>query len=243
MSPLGRPDHWPGRMKRCLGCCALGCTAIRSSPVQISTVPCRSPTCTMVSTHFQWTPYRELSQLTKPSLDTFRSARRYGPSVARSANRPRWGRSSARASQGTRLVVPWTRALATTSHPLQRLAVRVRIVGEADTRPHVEPHVLHPVLHLALGLRPVVLTQPGLEAHSQSEVQHPRVPDGTFRLVLAQGDHLGVVVQTAARHAAQVLEGIHVALDEGCRIGSPDQLDVGPVDKLSTDPGNGDPAY
>ena len=39
LSPLGKPDHWPGRMKRCLGCCALGCTAMRSSPAQISTVP------------------------------------------------------------------------------------------------------------------------------------------------------------------------------------------------------------
>ena len=110
--------------------------------------------------------------------------------------------------------------------PLQRLAIQVGVVGEADAGPHVVPHVLHPILHLALGLRPVFPTQPGLEAHPQGEVQHSRVPDGPLRLVLAQGDHLGVVVQTAARHAAQVLEGIHVALDESRRVRPPHQLHV-----------------
>ncbi len=47
LSPLGRPDRWPGRMKRCPGCCARGCTAMRSSPAQISTVPRRCPTYTV----------------------------------------------------------------------------------------------------------------------------------------------------------------------------------------------------
>ena len=55
LSPLGRPSHWPGRMKHWPGCWARGCTAMWSLPVQISTVPCRWPTCTVLPAHFQWT--------------------------------------------------------------------------------------------------------------------------------------------------------------------------------------------
>ena len=111
--------------------------------------------------------------------------------------------------------------------PLQSLTVQVvGVVGEAHAGPHVAPDILHPILHLALGLGPVGLAQPGLKAHPQGEVQHPPVPHRPFLLVPAQGDHLGVVVQTAAGHAAQVLEGIHAALDEGGGVRPADQLHV-----------------
>ena len=60
----------------------------------------------------------------------------------------------------------------------------------------------------------------------QGEVQHPPVPHRPFLLVPAQGHYFGVVVQTAAGHAAQVLERIHVALDEGGGVRLADQLHV-----------------
>ena len=110
--------------------------------------------------------------------------------------------------------------------PLQGLPVQVGVIGEAQAGPHVAPDVLHPALHLALGLGPVGLTQPDLKAHPQGEVQHPRVPFHLAILVPAQGHHLGVVVQAAAGNAAQVLESIGMALDEGGGVRPPDQLHV-----------------
>ena len=110
--------------------------------------------------------------------------------------------------------------------PLQGLPVQVGVIGEAQAGPHVAPDILHPALDLALGLGLVGLAQPGLKADPQGEVQHPPVPHRPFLLVPAQGDHLGVVVQTAAGHAAQVLERIHVALDEGGGVRPADQLHV-----------------
>ena len=94
-------------------------------------------------------------------------------------------------------------------------AMRVDVVGEADARPHVTPHVLDPVLHLALGLGSVGLAQPSLKTHAPGEIQHPLVPDRSLLFVSAQRDHLGIVIKAPAGHAAQVLEGIDVALDEG----------------------------
>ena len=99
--------------------------------------------------------------------------------------------------------------------PLQSLPVQVGVVGEADAGPHVAPHVLDPVLHLALGLGSVGLAQPGLEAHPPGEVQHPLVPDRPLLLVPAQRDHLGIVIKAPVGHAAQILESVDVALDEG----------------------------
>ena len=110
--------------------------------------------------------------------------------------------------------------------PLQSLAVEVGVVGEAYARPHVAPDVLHPALDLSLGLGPVGLAQTKLEAHPQGEVQHPFVPHRPLLLVPAQGDHLGVVVEAAPRHSAQVLEGVDVALDEGGGVRPPDQPKV-----------------
>ena len=110
--------------------------------------------------------------------------------------------------------------------PLQSLAVEVGIIGEADARPHVAPDVLHPALHLSLGLGPVGTAQTKLEAHPEGKVQHPFVPHRPLLLVPAQGDHLGVVVEAAPRHSAQVLECVDVALDEGGGIRPPDQLHV-----------------
>ena len=52
------------------------------------------------------------------------------------------------------------------------------------------------------------------------------VPRRLLVLIPAQGHHLGVVVEAAPRHAAQVLEGIHVAPDEGGGVRPPDQLHV-----------------
>ena len=110
--------------------------------------------------------------------------------------------------------------------PLQSLPVQVGVVGETDAGPHVAPHVLDPVLHLALGLGSVGLAQPGLKTHPPGEIQHPLVPDRPLLLVPAQRDHLGVIVKAPAGHAAQVLEGIHVALDEGGRVRLAHQLHV-----------------
>ena len=110
--------------------------------------------------------------------------------------------------------------------PLQGLPVQVGVIGVAQAGPHVAPDVLHPALDLALGLGPVGLTQPGLKADTQGEVQHPPVPHRSFILVPAQGDHLGVVVQAAPGDAAQVLESIRVALDEGGGVRPTDQLHV-----------------
>ena len=116
--------------------------------------------------------------------------------------------------------------MATTSHPSRAWRFRSRVVGEAYAWPQVAPHVLHPALDLPLGLGPVGLTLPGLKADPQGEVQHPPVPYRPVLLVPAQGDHLGVVVQTAAGHAAQVLESIRVALDGGGGVRLADQFHV-----------------
>ena len=102
--------------------------------------------------------------------------------------------------------------------PLQSLPVQIGIVGEADARPHVAPHVLDPAFHLPLGLGSVRLAQPSLKTHPPGEIQHPLVPDRSLLLVPAQRDHLGIVVKTPARYAAQVLESVDVALDEGGRV-------------------------
>ena len=99
--------------------------------------------------------------------------------------------------------------------PLQCLAVETGIAGEAHAGPHVAPDVLHPALDLALGLRPVGLAEPDVKAQPPGEIQHPQVPLHLAVLVLAQGRHLGVVVEAAAGQSGQVLEGVDVALDEG----------------------------
>ena len=98
--------------------------------------------------------------------------------------------------------------------PLQSLTVEVSIVGEAHARPHVAPDVLDAAFDLPLGLGPVGTAQPHLEIHPHGEVQHPLVPHRLLVLVPSQGHHLGIIVEAAAQHVAQVLEGIHVALDE-----------------------------
>ena len=102
--------------------------------------------------------------------------------------------------------------------PLQGLSVQVGIIGEAQAGPQVATHVLHPALHLALGLGPVGLAQAQLKAQPQGEVQHPPVPLGTALLIPAQGHHLGVVIETAPGHPAKVFKGIDVALDEAGRV-------------------------
>ena len=110
--------------------------------------------------------------------------------------------------------------------PLQGLAVQVGVVGEAYAGPHVAPGVLDPALDLSLGLGPVGPAQTRLEAHPEGKVQHPFVPHRPLLLVPTQGDHLGVVVQAAPWDAAQVLEGVHMALDEGGGVRPTDQLHV-----------------
>ena len=110
--------------------------------------------------------------------------------------------------------------------PFQSLAIDIGVVGEAYAGPHVALHVLHPAFDFALGLGPVRLAQPCLKAHPHGEVQHPLVPDGLLFLVPAQCHHLGIVVKAAPGHAAQVLEGIHVALDEGGGIRATNQLHI-----------------
>ena len=52
------------------------------------------------------------------------------------------------------------------------------------------------------------------------------VPHRMLVLVPSQGHQLGSAIETAARHAAMVLECIHRALDECGGVGSPDQLHV-----------------
>ena len=98
--------------------------------------------------------------------------------------------------------------------------------GAADAGPHVAPHVLDPAFHLAPGLGSVGTAQPRLKAHPPGEVRHPPVPQHLAIFVLAQGHHFGVVVQAAPRHAAEILEGIHVALDEGGGVGLAHQFHV-----------------
>ena len=99
--------------------------------------------------------------------------------------------------------------------PLQPLAVQIGVVGEAQAGPHVAADILHPTLDLSLGLGSVGPAQPDVKAHPPGEVQHSEIPFYLAVLVLAQGDHLGVVVEAASRDAAQIFEGVDVALDEG----------------------------
>ena len=104
--------------------------------------------------------------------------------------------------------------------PLQSLPVQVGPFPDDAMVKRMLGHMLRrtyltPAFHLALGLGSVGLAQPSLETHAQGEVQHPLVPDRSLLFVPAQRDHLGIVVQTPAGHAAQILEGIDVALDEG----------------------------
>ena len=110
--------------------------------------------------------------------------------------------------------------------PLQPLAVQIGVIGEPDAGPDVALDVLHPALHFSLRLRPVGLAQSRLEAHPLGEVRHPPVPHRPGLLVTAQGHHLGVVAEAPPRRPAQVLEGVHVTLDEGGGVRSPDQLHV-----------------
>ena len=110
--------------------------------------------------------------------------------------------------------------------PLQPLAVQIGVVGEADAGPHVAPDVLHPALYFALGLSPIGLAQAYVKTQPPREVQHPEIPSHLALVVFPEGHHLGVVVQTAPRHAAQVLEGVDMALDECGGIGLAHQLRV-----------------
>ena len=110
--------------------------------------------------------------------------------------------------------------------PLQGLSVQVSVIGAAQAGPPVATHVLHPALHLALGLGPVGLAQPQLKAQPQGEVQHPPVPLGTALRIPAQGHHPGVVVETAPGHAAKVFKGVDVALDQTGRVRSPHKFHV-----------------
>ena len=110
--------------------------------------------------------------------------------------------------------------------PLQSLPVEIGVVGEAHAGPHIAPDVFHSAFDLSLRLRPVGTAQPDVKAQTPGEVQHPEVPLHPALLVLAQGDHLGVVVEAAAGHAAQVLEGVDVALDEGGSVRPAHQLHV-----------------
>ena len=126
--------------------------------------------------------------------------------------------------------------------PLQSLPVEIGIVGEAKAGPQVETDVLDPAFDFPLGLGTVRLAQLQLKAQPQGEVQHPQVPRHLAVLVLAQGHHLGVVIQAAPRHASQVLEGVYVALDEAGRVRPPAELHVtgpGPDQGYNEDP---DPA-
>ena len=110
--------------------------------------------------------------------------------------------------------------------PLQTLAVEIGVAGEAQAGPHVAPDVLHPALDLSLGLRPVGLAQADVKTHSEGEVQHPQVPGHLALAVFPEGHHLGVVVEAAAGHAAEILEGVDVALDEGGGVGFAHQFHV-----------------
>ena len=110
--------------------------------------------------------------------------------------------------------------------PLQGLSVQVGIIGEAQAGPQVATHVLHPALHLPLGLGPAGLAQLEIKAQPQGEVQHPPVPLHLPLRVSAQGHHLGVVVKTAPGHAAKVFKGVDVALDETGRVRSPHEFHV-----------------
>ena len=110
--------------------------------------------------------------------------------------------------------------------PLQGMAVQVGVVGERDAGPHVAPDVLHPAFNFPLGLRSVGLAQPGLKTNPQGEVQHPPVPDGPLLFITAQGNHLGIVVEAPLGDAAQVLERVGVALDEGGGVRLADQFHI-----------------
>ena len=110
--------------------------------------------------------------------------------------------------------------------PLESLPVQVRVVRETDAGPQVAAHILDPALHLPLGLGPIRLAHPQLEADAQRQVQHSPVPLRTPVCITAQHHHLGVVVQAPPRHAAEVVERIDVALHEARYVRTPYELNV-----------------
>ena len=74
-----------------------------------------------------------------------------------------------------------------------------------------------PFSTLPLVCGPVFLTQPRSRKptrRAKSSMSAGSSPLGRLRIVLAQGDHLGIVVKAPPRYAAQILKGVDVALDE-----------------------------
>src|SRR5262245_13388751 len=106
------------------------------------------------------------------------------------------------------------------------LAIELREVREDDRRPEVVADVLDAALDAALGLRAIWPTQPRIEADPQREVEEDRVPVRHPASVAAEHDDLRIVVEAVPRDAAEGLEGVQVAAQEGPDVRPADELYV-----------------
>ena len=92
-----------------------------------------------------------------------------------------------------------------------------RCFCETKAQPHVALDVIDPAVRPSLGLGLVRTVQPHLESHPQGHIgthsaSTGSIPPGHPRP--AQSHRPGVVVETAAGPAAEMLEGFGVALDQ-----------------------------
>ncbi len=99
--------------------------------------------------------------------------------------------------------------------PRPCLVIQVGQVGEGQPGPEGGAHIADPTLDLALRLRPIRVAGLGGEAIVGGEVEEGRIPmDGAVGVPF-QHDGLEVVIEDAPGAAAQRLEGVQVAAQEG----------------------------
>ena len=148
---------------------------MRSSPVQISTVPGRSPTCTgpLPTSSGRRSGTLPADEAVPGHLAIIPQVRRQcGPTGQLAQVGPLLGQHlPGHSMASSHAPARWPPR----PHPLQSLPVQVgqfpddavvkRMLGHM-----LATHVLHSVLHLALGLGPVRLAPPSLESHPPGEV-------------------------------------------------------------------------
>ncbi len=198
---------------------------MRWEPAQISTRSSVAWIWTSWPAYVHGTPEALPCQMTKPSRPPLRLSRKGGDALG--------GRHGPQ--QEPLLLEPVRRPLVGGAvDPLvghveaPEHGLPVEVVEVRGTRGWDEGvlHVAQKALHLALGLGPVRLAEPGVEAHPQRTVQEARGPHRWAVRVPPQHHQLRVVVQESPGHAAEVLEGMHVAALEAGQVGLRDDLDV-----------------
>src|SRR5258708_2522525 len=101
----------------------------------------------------------------------------------------------------------------------------------ADPRPEVLAHIADAVLGLALGLRPVGMTELGPKAIVLGEVDKAGMEDRVAMVVVAQPDRLDAVIENFLGHPTEVMEGLLVTAEEKRQC-----LAVGEVEVLRSRP-------